>query len=123
MHHHLSYDTHSISCFQILELYHALKRKQGIILTGQTGSGKSTCYNVLAKVMVSLHNRPQDLSPEEEGALVHDLSLKKAHTEQKLKVRKRQSFTQLSSLLSVLHCFLQEHNYGTWFLVCCQSMV
>ena len=75
-----------ISGFQILELYYALQLKQGILLTGMTGSGKSTCYSVLAKVMISLHNHHQENSTEDEGVLVHDLSLKKAHQEQKLKV-------------------------------------
>ena len=87
--------THSVSCFQILELYHAIQLKQGIILTGMTGSGKSTCYNILAKVMICLVSRQQEQTPVEEGEISNETTLKKAHHAQKLKV-----------------CIVQSHYYG-----------
>lgn len=74
----------AILLLQVLQLYSALKLKQGILLTGIAATGKSTMYTILSEVLTKLHSKDSEEKPDDE-----DLKSTQAlvfHTQQKLKV-------------------------------------
>ncbi|XP_070566099.1 dynein heavy chain domain-containing protein 1-like isoform X2 [Ptychodera flava] len=52
---------------KILQLYECLQQKCGVMLVGASGSGKTTCYQTLSRVLNMLHNNP----PAREEPLSH----------------------------------------------------
>ncbi|XP_071803571.1 dynein heavy chain domain-containing protein 1-like isoform X3 [Asterias amurensis] len=52
---------------KVLELYDSLKEKQGVILVGPAGSGKTVCRETLSRVLNTLHTTPP--TKEEERSI------------------------------------------------------
>ena len=74
---------HVLRCFQILQLYSALRLRQGILLTGVAASGKSTMYRILSEALTKLHSHHDD---DNDSELKQTKTLV-FHSTQKLKVR------------------------------------
>ncbi len=52
--------------FQVLELYSSLQLKQGLILAGLPGSGKTALYRVLSRALNNLHSKKSQKLPEDD---------------------------------------------------------
>ena len=65
-----------------MQLYYALQMKQGILLIGPTGCGKTTMWSTLSKTLNLLHTKDSDpvyddeLVPERGMALQYSQKLK-----------------------------------------------
>ena len=75
-----------LSIPQILQLYAAMALKQGILLTGISGTGKSQMYKILSEVLTKLHSKDSD-APVDDGELkaTHGMVFQ---NQQKLKVKR-----------------------------------
>ena len=64
----------------MLTLYSAIELKQGIIVAGASGSGKTTVYKILSEVLTKLHTKEEklddDLVPENTLAFQYSQKLK-----------------------------------------------
>jgi dynein heavy chain len=54
---HFSLQRHSVFILKTIQLFETFNVRFGVMLVGQTGAGKSTCYKVLQHTMTTLRQQ------------------------------------------------------------------
>ena len=70
-----------------MQLYSALRLHRGVLISGLSGTGKTTMYKLLCEALTKLHSKDASEKPDDD-----DLTSTKNlvfHSQQKLKVRAR----------------------------------